>query len=72
MQVEQRLPSFLRHERMAIAMTLAEYTHHSPKRHKKAAMSSENSVEGQLMEDGVFPEMLQVMPVPLVKEHIVD
>ena len=66
---ERRFRSFLRHERMSIAMTLAEYTHQSAQRQKKAsvteffAMSTENSVEAQLTEDGVFPSVFRVMPV---------
>ena len=57
-------------------MTLAEHTHHSAQRHKKAsvteffARSSENSVEDQLMEDGVFPSVLRVMSVPQIQQQI--
>ena len=38
---ERRLRSFLRHERMSVAMTLAESTHHSTQREKTARAGAE-------------------------------
>ena len=75
---ERRLRSFLRHERMAIAMTLAKYKHHSAQRQKKVRVTeffsifSESCVEDLLMEDGVFPSVLWVMPVPQIQERIME
>ena len=75
---ERRLRSFLRHERMAIAMTLAKYKHNSAQRQKKVRvteffpMFSESCVEDLPMEDGVFPSVLWVMPVPQIQERIME
>ena len=72
---ERRLRSFLRHERTAIAVILAECTHHSAQRQKKAsvteffAMPSENSVENQMLEDGVFPSVFWVMLVFQIQQE---
>ena len=76
---ERRLRSFLRHGRMAIAMMLAECTHHSAQRQKKAsvteffAMPSENSVEDQMLEDGVFQEIMKIdVETPAVLEQVIQ
>ena len=40
---ERRLRSMLRHERMSVAMALAEYTHHSAPRGQKMARAGGGS-----------------------------
>ena len=55
---ERRLRSHLRHERMAIAMALAESTHHSAQRQEMARAGGRGRVAGH----GEVPE--ELLPLP--------
>ena len=82
---ERRLRSFLRHERMAVAMALPEFKHHSSRGHRKDRAGGEVRVEphgevpeGPLPQGGSRPPCLGVPRGPHVGlerhflEHMAD
>ena len=83
---ERRLRSHLRHERMAVAMALAESTHHSAQRHKmaRARREARDALHGRVPEAplsqgrvlrhfvGHLPVPALGVPVPQMMDQLPD